>query len=94
MRGLSLAVVGLFFLGSAASGAPPVTTMTIECNWGKLTMEQIQKGFDQGGHASDPSGDGHGPGTADEPRVGLANVVEQGNLQTLCQFLEDLIAGN
>ena len=54
-------------------------------------METIQGGFAQGPHASDPSGDGFGPGTADEPRAGLANVVERGNLQLLCQLIEELM---
>ncbi|MDA5094589.1 hypothetical protein O2N63_10880 [Aliiroseovarius sp. KMU-50] len=58
-------------------------------DWGKLTKEAIEDGFEQGGHSSDPSGDGHGPGTADEPRAGLANVVERGNLGATV----DLISG-
>ena len=54
------------------------------CNWGRLTAQSIRGGFPQGAHASDPSGDGHGPGTNDEPRDGLANVVERGNLNATC----------
>ncbi|MGP8307910.1 hypothetical protein [Vibrio sp. YIC-376] len=77
---------------SAAYSAPPIQAMTIECNWGTLTMEAIKDtDFEQGSHSADPSGDGHGPGTADEPRRGLANVVEQGNLELTCQFIEDLL---
>ncbi len=36
-----------------------------------------------GVHTSDPTGDGRGP----EDRVGLANMIEQGNLQVVCEFL-------
>ena len=54
-------------------------------------MEAIGNGFGQGPHSSDPSGDGHGPGTADEPRAGLANVVEMGNLQATCELIEGLL---
>ena len=61
-------------IGATASAGAP------ECNWGRLTADSIRGGFNQGPHASDPSGDGHGPGTLDEPRLGLANVVERGNL--------------
>ncbi|MCB1908974.1 MAG: hypothetical protein KDH15_16530 [Rhodocyclaceae bacterium] len=89
------ALVGALFSAPALAGgrgdAPPVSSMAVECNWGKLTMETIQGGFAQGPHASDPSGDGFGPGTADEPRAGLANVVERGNLQLLCQLIEELM---
>ena len=54
-----------------------------DCNWGQLTSSSIAGGFDQGGHASDPSDDGKGP----EARVGLANVVEKGNLAATCSLL-------
>ncbi|WP_298563100.1 hypothetical protein [uncultured Aliiroseovarius sp.] len=43
---------------------------------GDLTSQAIDDGFDQGAHASDPSGDGLGQ----EDRSGLANVIDQGNL--------------
>jgi len=87
-----LAVIACFLIASSAAVAdPPVTTMSVECNWGKLTMESIQQGFEQGTHSSDPSADGHGPGTLDEPRAGLANVVMQGNLEALCMLIEDLL---
>ena len=52
-----------------------------------ITAESIAAGFPQGSHASDPSGDGHGPGTADEPRAGLANVVDQGDLEATCNLI-------
>ena len=60
-------------------------------NWGQLTSDAIQNGFPQGPHASDPSDDGHGPGTADEPRDGLANVVDQGDLFATAEFISDLL---
>lgn len=60
-----------------------------ENNWGELTSGAIQGGFDQGAHASDPSGDGHGPGTADEPRAGLANATgARGNMGATIDFIE------
>ncbi len=83
----------VFLLASGVQANPPVTTISVDCNWGKLTMESISNGFPQGRHSSDPSGDGHGPGTADEPRAGLANVLERGNLQATCDLIEDLMNG-
>ncbi len=91
MRTTIFALVGVFIFGSAAYADPPVTTLSVECNWGTLTMTEIQGGFPQGEHSADPSGDGHGPGTADEPRAGLANVLEPGNLEATCEFIESLL---
>jgi len=82
MRTLIFALAGIFIFSSAAQADPP------ECNWGELTAAAIQSGFAQGPHSADPSGDGHGPGTNDEPRAGLANVVETGNLEATCVFIE------
>lgn len=58
-------------------------------NWGQATSGAIAGGFPQGQHASDPSGDGHGPGTADEPRAGLPNVAPgaQGDLSATMDLL-------
>lgn len=76
---------------SSASMADDVTISfnggQLTCNFGQLTADSIGAGFDQGGHASDPSGDGHGPGDADQPRVGLANVINKGDLEATCQFI-------
>jgi len=48
---------------------------------GQVTKEANQtEGWSQGSHASDPSGDGKGKGDSDQPRSGLANVAEKGNL--------------
>ena len=63
------------------------------CNWGLLTMAAIMDGFPQGDHASDPSGDGKGKDDSDQPRAGLGNVVEQGNLQATCEFIRDALGG-
>ncbi len=71
--------------------AGPALAAKPSCNWGELTADSIAEGFDQGPHSSDPSGDGHGPGTADEARAGLANVVERGNLDATCQFIASLL---
>jgi hypothetical protein len=91
MRAKLLTVVGFGLFASGLHAGPPVTTLSIECNWGRLTMESIANGFPQGRHSSDPSGDGHGPGTVDEPRAGLANVVQQGNLEATCELIEGLM---
>ena len=66
--------------GIAEAGKP-------SCNWGQVTSAAIADGFPQGPHSSDPGDDGHGPGTGDEPRSGLANVVNQGDLNALCEFI-------
>jgi len=71
--------------------AAPAAAAKPDCNWGRLTAESIAAGFDQGGHSSDPSGDGHGPGTADEARAGLGNVVERGNLGATCGLIASLL---
>lgn len=77
-------------LGGAMSAAP-VAAEPPSCNWGALTAGAIADGFPQGAHSSDPSGDGHGPGTTDEPRVGLANVAAQGDLEATCELIDSLI---
>ena len=75
-----------------AAGAGSASAGTPDCNWGELTAANA--GPTQGTHASDPSGDGHGPGTADEPRAGLANVSfalfggDRGDMQATCVFIE------
>ena len=50
---------------------------------GDLTKAANQtEGWSQGSHASDPSGDGKGKGDSDQPRSGLANVAEKGDLSS------------
>ena len=71
--------------------AAPVSAGPPDCNWGQLTSGEIAEGFDQGPHASDPSGDGYGPGDADHRRAGLANVVEKGNLEATCFLIDTLM---
>lgn len=66
-------------VGSTASAEKP------DCNWGQRTADSIAGGFDQGEHASDPSGDG--PAGADNRRAGLANVVERGDLGATCELI-------
>jgi hypothetical protein len=83
-----VAVAGAAGLMLALSAAPAQADE--KCNWGQLTSGAIADGFEQGPHASDPTGDGHGPGTVDEPRSGLGNVVEQGNLEATCQLIAGL----
>lgn len=71
--------------------AAPVAADAPDCNWGQLTSEEISEGFDQGPHASDPSGDGYGRYDADHRRVGVANVVEDGNLEATCIFIDSAV---
>jgi hypothetical protein len=60
----------------------------VDCSWGTLTMEAIEGGLEMGPHSADPSGDGqNGSEDEDQPRSGLGNVVEQGNLQATCEFI-------
>lgn len=76
---------------SNALAQPPIENVTIECNWGTLTMESIKDGFDQGQHSSDPGSNGRGKDDPDQPRAGLGNVVNQGDLQATCEFIEALL---
>ena len=71
-----LAGIGAAGLALSLSAAPAQASP--DCNWGQLTSDSIAGGFDQGGHASSFAG---------SPRVGLANVVEQGNLDATCELL-------
>jgi len=56
-----------------------------EPTWGELTKFAIHEieGWNQGEHSADPSGDGLGK----EDRVGLANVVERGNMAATTALL-------
>jgi hypothetical protein len=76
---LSITAIFVLMVASPGLAEPPVMSMSVDCNWGQLTMESAPLGD----HASDPSGDGLGP----EPHVGLANIIERGNLQAVCEFL-------
>ena len=91
-RKISMFLAGAALATSGASAMPPIDKFTVECNWGTLTMEAIKGGFPQGPHSSDPSGDGKGRGDSDQPRSGLANVVNQGDLQATCELIESLLA--
>jgi len=71
------ALAGAVALAVTAFAAPAAQAAP-SCNWGTLTSDAIANGFDQGGHASSFAG---------APRVGLANVIDQGNLNATCEFL-------
>ena len=89
--GLAVLVAG--FAGAAlAQGQSDKAPGRLENNWGELTSREIAEGFEQGPHSRDPSGDGHGPGTADEPRAGLPNIVEQGNMAATTQLIDSLLS--
>jgi len=78
---------------AAAFAKPPLPAFdNPDCNWGGLTAVAIvEDGFDQGGHSSDPSGDGMGRDDGDQPRLGLGNVVDQGDLEATCALIEGLL---
>jgi hypothetical protein len=63
---------------------------SLTCNWGELTADYSEN---MGEHSSDPSGDGRGPGDADSPRGGLANVVNKGDLAATCEFIRSMLGG-
>jgi len=65
---------------SGALALANINVQADECptNLGQLTSQSIAAGFDQGAHASSFAG---------EPRVGLANIVERGNLAATVQLL-------
>lgn len=90
---MKIFATGLLALGFATSSMADEITIALNgvqtCNWGQLTYENIANGFEQGPHASDPSGDGRGPNDSDNPRVGLANVVERGSLDATCNFIRE-----
>ena len=76
-------------LALPAATEPP----TVCDNLGQLTKWSIQdlEGYEPGPHASDPSGDGHGKDTLDEPRAGLPNLIEQGELGLTLGLLVSLL---
>lgn len=57
---------------------------------GDVTRDALRSGFDQGAHASDPSGNGVGDGKdpLDSPRVGLANVATRGDLSATIDIID------
>lgn len=71
------AAVGIVALASAGLAAPAQAAKP-SCNWGQTTAEAIADGFDQGAHASSFAG---------SKRAGLANVVNKGDLNALCEFI-------
>lgn len=91
IKRVSMTVIMVVALGLSAGPAhaePPDP----EDNLGALTSYAIHElDFDQGQHSSDPSDDGHGPGTDDEPRAGLANLVERGVLQLTVELIAELL---
>jgi hypothetical protein len=72
------ALAGAVALAVTALAAPAAQADAPSCNWGTLTADAIADGFDQGEHASSFAG---------SPRLGLANVVNQGDLNATCEFL-------
>jgi hypothetical protein len=69
--------VGLVLVTTAPASAIDEIGNQPDCIWGELTAEAIAAGFQQGEHSS----------SFDTPRVGLANVVEDGSLYATCVLL-------
>ena len=72
-----LAIAGIA-AASVAVGAGSASAEKPTCNWGQLTSDAIAGGFNQGEHASSFAG---------SARLGLANVVNQGDLEATCVTL-------
>ncbi|MFD1342694.1 hypothetical protein [Litorisediminicola beolgyonensis] len=86
MRVLTITATALLLATAAtAQDTPGIDDGT---SLGELTKSSIANGFDQGAHASDPSGDGRGKGDGDNPRSGLANVVERGTLAATIDLID------
>ena len=88
MKTIVLAIVAMFFASSAVLAGTTEPPGQMDNSWGDLTSEAIAGGFDQGAHASDPSGDGKGK----ETRVGLGNAggggVGSGDLSKTIDLIE------
>lgn len=84
----------VLFLFSFAVNANDVT---IEFNGGELRCNLGQIAADnsdtQGEHSSDPSGDGKGKNDPDHDRVGLANILNRGDLEATCEFIACALYG-
>ena len=72
------ATLSIVALASVGLAAPAAQAAKPTCNWGQLTAEAIAGGFDQGAHSSSFAG---------LPRAGLANVVNQGDMNATCEFI-------
>jgi len=84
-------LIAAFILVFSFSAAADEVKITFEggsltCNWGELTADNTEN---MGEHSSDPSDDGKGP----EERVGLANVINKGDLATTCEVIRDMLGG-
>lgn len=75
------AVVGIIALASLGIAAPAQAAKPT-CNWGTLTADAIADGFAQGEHSSSFAG---------SPRVGIANVVNKGDMNATCEFIESAL---
>ena len=72
-------------LGAGAlvlAGAVAPAQAAPSCNWGELTSVAIAGGFEQGPHSSSFAG---------SPRLGLANVVNQGDLNATCELIKSTL---
>jgi len=81
MKKILVTVLALMFSGTAFANGN-ADQITVRCNWGVLTMTAIADGFEQGKHSSS-----FAPGK----RQGLGNVIERGNLEATCLFIESQI---
>ena len=80
----TLTTIAMIVACTSVFAQPATVSVSQKCNWGELTASAaVEDGRVHGRHAADPSDDGLGP----ESRVGLANVVNRGDLHALCEFI-------
>ena len=88
-----LLAVGLICLPTIAFAQSPMKNLdlgAVQCNWGVLSMQAIiDLDFDTGFHSADPDNDGIGRDDPDrnDPRVGLPNLLGQGDLVATCELV-------
>ena len=84
------AIVCVVALSSSVAFAQDTRGIDDGTSLGDVTMDAILSGFDQGAHASDPSGNGVGGGQdpVDNPRVGLPNLAGQGDLSATIDIID------
>ena len=92
MRILVLAMLIVFGVGAAHAQKANVDNNGIHAGTSLGDLTKDVAGREQGLHASDPENDGVGGGDTD-PRVGLSNVIERGDLSETINAI-DGVEGN
>lgn len=86
MKSIMLTVAAALL--STAAAAQDTRGVDDGTSLGDVTKQAIGAGFDQGGHASDPSDDGVGRDGNEGRRSGLANVVDRGDLSSTIDVID------